>query len=158
MIDSPAAGHPPDNGQGASADIITVYLVRRVLISADYNARLVLPEQEKILAFFAEQIFLSRQVENGSVLPSVRINTKLISENLLPFIISFRGKKINNKRERNAKEPPCEFCRAARLCYLNSFFIKLIIDDVILRIGLKIAWKALTTSDLSVPLSFSISA
>ena len=51
----------------AKADIITVYLVRRVLISADYNARLVLPEQEKILAFFAEKVFLSRQVEKRIV-------------------------------------------------------------------------------------------
>ena len=63
MIDSPAAGHPPNNGQRAGADIITVYLVRRVLISADYNARLVLPEQEKIFVLFAEKVFLSRQVE-----------------------------------------------------------------------------------------------
>ena len=99
------------------------------------------------------------RLKNGSVLPSIRINTKLISENLLPFMISFRGKKINKKRDETQKEPPCEFCRAARLCYLNSFFIKLIIDDVILRIGLKIAWKALTTSDfIRRPLSFSISA
>lgn len=158
MIYSPAAGHPPNNWQGAGADIAAVYFIRRVLISADYNARLVLPEQEKSSSFSQRKYSSADRLKNGSVLPSVRINTKLISENLLPFIISFRGKKINNKRERNAKEPPCEFCRAARLCYLNSFFIKLIIDDVILRIGLKIAWKALTTSDLSVPLSFSISA
>ena len=67
MIDSPAAGHPPNNGQRAGADIITVYLVRRVLISADYNARLISPKQEKIFSLFAEKVFLSRQIEKRIV-------------------------------------------------------------------------------------------
>lgn len=99
VIDSPAAGHPPDNGQGAGRDIIVVYFVRGDLILTDYNARLVLPEQEKSSSFSQRKYSSADRLKNGSVLPSVRINTKLISENLLPFIISFRGKKINNKRE-----------------------------------------------------------
>lgn len=76
MIDSPAAGYPPNNGQGAGADIAAVYFIRRVLISADYNARLVLPEQEKSSSFSQRKYSSADRLKNGSLLSSVRMNTK----------------------------------------------------------------------------------